>query len=66
MLEDDFAELVDLPQTLQGETGWGTLNCMGVSRVLKSGEDAIRSSRVCRNTLWKSSISGKLPKRLSI
>lgn len=43
-----------------------TLNCDGVSRVLKSGEEAILSSRVCRKTLWKSSISGRLPNRLSI
>lgn len=43
-----------------------TLNCDGVCRVLKSGEEAILSSRVCRKTLWKSSISGRLPNRLSI
>lgn len=43
-----------------------TLNSDGVCRVLKSGEEAIRSSRVCRKTLWKSSISGRLPNRLSI
>lgn len=43
-----------------------TLNCEGVSRVLKSGEEAILSSRVCRKTLWKSNISGRLPNRLSI
>lgn len=43
-----------------------TLNCEGVSRVLKSGEEAILSSRVCRKTLWNSNISGRLPNRLSI
>lgn len=43
-----------------------TLNCEGVSRVLKSGEEAILSSRVCKKTLWKSSISGRLPNKLSI
>lgn len=43
-----------------------TLNCTGVSSVLKSGVEAILSSRVCRNTFWKSSISGRLPNKLSI
>lgn len=42
------------------------MNWAGVSKVLKSGEEAILSSSVCRKTLWKSSISGRLPNRLSI
>lgn len=42
------------------------MNCTGVSSVLKSGVEEILSSRVCRNTFWKSSISGRLPNKLSI
>lgn len=43
-----------------------TLNCEGVSRMLKSEDAEIPSSRVSRNTFWNSSISGKLPKSDSI
>lgn len=43
-----------------------TLNCEGVSSILKSEEAEIPSSRVSRNTFWNSSISGKLPKSDSI
>uniref|UniRef100_A0A0E9RUS7 Uncharacterized protein n=1 Tax=Anguilla anguilla TaxID=7936 RepID=A0A0E9RUS7_ANGAN len=50
----------------RSSTAAGTLNWPGVSRVLKSGDEAMRSSSVCRKTLWNSSISGRLPKRDSI
>lgn len=49
-------------------TSWWTftLNCSGVSRLLKFGQVAILSSSVWRKTLWKSNISGRLPNSASI
>lgn len=43
-----------------------TRNWDGVSSVLKSEEEDIPSSRVSKNTFWKSSISGRLPNKDSI
>lgn len=60
-----YPECLDIKSIMWYNTSL-TLNCAGVSRVLKSGEEAILSSSVCRKTLWKSNISGRLPKRDSI
>lgn len=43
-----------------------TRNWDGVSSVLKSEEEEIPSSRVSKNTFWKSNISGRLPNKDSI
>ncbi len=43
-----------------------TLNCPGVSRLLRFGQEAILSSSVWRKTLWKSNNSGRLPNNASI
>lgn len=61
-----YTESLDMRSTICYLCVQLTLNCEGVSSVLKSGEEAILSSRVCRKTLWKSNISGRLPNRLSI
>lgn len=50
----------------QGFAHWVTLSCSTVWSVMKSGDELVFSSSVCRNTLWKSSISGRLPNRDSI
>ncbi len=53
-------------ETRSGKWWVFTLNCPGVSRWLKLGQEAILSSSVWRKTLWKSNISGRLPNNASI